>query len=161
MTQEIIEIGAFRLNRYGEILGEFNRFVRPILNPYLSPFCQELTSIEQRDVDRAEFFPDVVEIFQDWALIFEEDYLLCSWGAFDKMQLIQDCRLHDLDYAWVEPHLNLKRQYQEINRLRRPRGLKRAVAMEGFDFTGIHHRAIDDAENLVKVFRNHLDVWRF
>lgn len=161
MTQEIIEIGAFRLNRYGEILGEFNRFVRPVLNPYLSPFCQELTSIEQQDVDRAEPFPEVVEIFQDWALIFDEDYLLCSWGAFDKKQLIQDCLLHDLDYNWVEHHINLKKQYQEINRLRRPRGLKKAVNREGFDFTGVHHRAIDDAENLVKVFRNHLDVWRF
>lgn len=161
MTQEIIEIGAFRLSRYGEILGEFNRFVRPVLNPYLSPFCQELTSIEQRDVDRAEAFPEVAEIFQDWALIFEEEYLLCSWGSFDKKQLIQDCRLHDMDHGWVEPHLNLKRQYQEINRLRRPRGLKKVVAMEGFEFTGTHHRAIDDAENLVKIFRNHLDVWRF
>lgn len=161
MQQEIIEIGAYRLNRYGEIEGTFNRFVKPILNPYLSPFCQELTSIEQAHVERAQNFPDVIELFQDWALIFEEEYLLCSWGAFDKKMLIQDCRLHDLESDWVEPFINLKRQYQDIRRLRRPQGLKKTVVKEGYEFTGIHHRAIDDAENLVKVFRSHLDEWQF
>jgi len=161
MTQETIEIGAFRLNRYGELEGEFNRFVRPVLNPYLSPFCQELTTIRQEAVNRAALFPEVIEVFQDWALIFEEEYLLCSWGDFDKKLLIQDCRLHDLDHDWVLPHINLKRQYQEIKRLSRPRGLKRSVNAEGYDFTGTHHRAIDDADNLVKVFRSHLDEWRY
>ncbi len=159
--QEIIEIGAYRLNRYGEVKGEFNRFVRPVLNPFLSPFCQELTSIEQAQVDRADPFPEVIEVFQDWALIFEEEYLLCSWGGFDKRMLIQDCRLHDMEEDWVEPHINLKRQYHEICRLRRPKGLKKVLAREGYEFTGTHHRAIDDAENLVKIFRSHLDEWRF
>ena len=161
MTQEIIEIGAFRLDRYGELQGEFNRFVKPVLNPYLSPFCQELTTISQDMVNRADTFPAVIEAFQDWALVFEEEYLLCSWGNFDKNLLIQDCRLHELDDDWVHPHINLKRQYQEIKRLRRPRGLKRSVAAEGYEFTGTHHRAIDDADNLVKVFRSHLDEWRY
>ena len=161
MTQEIIEIGAFRLNRYGEVEGEFNCFVRPVLNPYLSPFCQELTSIRQSDVDRARTFPGAMESFQDWALIFEEEYLLCSWGNFDKIMLIQDCRLHGVEDDWVEPHINIKRQYQEIRGLRRPRGLKSSVKAEGFEFTGTHHRAIDDAANLAKIFRRHLDEWQF
>ncbi len=161
LQQEIIEIGALRLTRYGEVIDVFNRFVRPILHPNLSPFCEELTTITQEDVDRADTFPTVVEAFQDWALVFEEEYLLCSWGNFDKHMLVQDCRLHHLAEDWVDPHLNLKRQYQEIRRLGKPRGLRRAVLSEGFDFTGTHHRAIDDAENLAKVFRSHLDEWRF
>ncbi len=161
MEQEIIEIGALRLNRYGEVLDAFNQFVRPVLHPRLSPFCEELTSISQEDVEYAQTFPAVIEDFQDWALIFDEDYLLCSWGNFDKRMLIQDCRLHGLDFDWVQPHINLRRQYQEIRRLSKPSGLKKAVMKEGFDFTGIHHRAISDAENLAKVFRSHLDEWRF
>ncbi len=160
-VQEIIEIGAIRMNRFGELLGEFNRFVRPVLNPNLSAFCQELTSIRQQDVDRAAGFVEVVEDFQDWADVFYEDYLLCSWGTFDKKMLIQDCQLHELEFDWVEPHINLKRQYQEIKRLSRPRGLLKAVESEGFDFTGIHHRAYDDADNLAKLFAKYLDEWRF
>ena len=118
-------------------------------------------SISQEMVDRANTYPDVVEAFQDWAGIFDEDYLLCSWGSFDRKMLIQDCQLHDLEWEWAEEHINLKRQYHEINRLRRTRGLKYTVEKEGFDFTGTHHRAIADAENLAKIFANYVDEWRY
>lgn len=161
MTQEIIEIGALLISPYGEVEDVFNRFVRPVLHPYLSPFCRELTSINQSDVERAATFPTVIEAFQDWAGVFEEDYLLCSWGSFDKLLLIQDCHLHHLEADWVDPHINLKEQYKEIKRLNRSRGLKSVVTSEGFEFTGTHHRAIDDAENLAKVFTKYLDEWRF
>lgn len=159
-VQETIEIGAVRLSPYGEVEGTFNRFIRPILNPNLSSFCRELTSIEQSDVNRADTFPRVIEDFQDWAEIFDESYLLCSWGNFDKTMLIQDCQLHDMDYDWLEDHINLKRQYQEIRGLRKPKGLRRAVEHEGFEFTGTHHRGIDDAENLAKIFMKYLDEWQ-
>jgi inhibitor of KinA sporulation pathway (predicted exonuclease) len=161
MVQEIIEIGAIRINGYGEVEGSFNKFIRPKLNPNLSAFCQELTTIRQEDVDRAKYFPEVVEEFQDWGELFDGDYLLCSWGGFDKRMLIKDCQLHHLDHDWVEPHINLKKQYQEIKRLKKPRGLKKSVEMEGFDFIGIHHRGIDDAENLARIFVKFLDEWRY
>lgn len=158
--QEIIEVGAVRINRYGEVLGYFNQFIRPVLNPNLSAFCEELTSIRQEDVDRADTFPQVIEAFQDWAEIFYEEYILCSWGSFDRRMLIQDCRLHDMDFDWVDPHINLKQQYHDIKRLRRRRGLRRAVEAEGFEFTGTHHRGIADAENLAKIFGKYLDEWQ-
>lgn len=161
VVQEIIEIGAVLISSYGEVEGTFNKFIRPKVHPLLSAFCQELTTIEQTDIDRARYFPDVIEEFQDWAEIFEEDYLLCSWGGFDKRMLISDCELHDMDADWVEPHINLRKQYQEIKRLSKPRGLKKAVEMEGFDFTGTHHRGIDDAENLARIFVKYLDEWRY
>jgi len=159
-VQEIIEIGAVMVNSYGEVEGAFNQFVRPVVNPRLSMFCQELTSIEQEDVDRAKTFIEVCEEFQDWGLMFDEDYVLCSWGAFDKRMLISDCELHGMEHDWVNPHINLKKQYREIKRLKNARGLRRTVESEGFEFTGIPHRAISDAENLAKVFTKHLDMWQ-
>lgn len=161
MVQEIIEIGAVRLSPYGEVESTFNCFVKPILHPRLSYFCMNLTTIEQEQIDRAPKYPDVIEAFQDWAEIFDEDYLLCSWGSFDKKMLIQDCLLHDMETEWAEHHLNIKRQYQDIKRLRKPKGLRSAVRAEGFDFTGTHHRGIDDAENLAKIFQKYLDEWRY
>ncbi len=159
-VQEIIEIGAVKVSPYGELLDTYNSFVRPILNPRLSAFCQELTTIEQERIDRADTFDRVVEDFQDWAEVFDEDYYLCSWGSFDKKMLIQDCQLHDLEADWVAPHVNLKRQYQEIRKLRRPRGLWKALETEGFEFSGQHHRGIDDAINLAKLFTKFLDIWQ-
>ena len=161
MVQEIIEIGAVRVDGYGEVQGIFDSFVRPVMNPYLSSFCKELTSIQQSDVERARRFPEVVEDFQDWAEMWDEDYVLCAWGEFDQKMLINDCRLHKIDYDWTDSHINLKEQYREIKRLRQTRGLKAVVESEGFEFVGTHHRGIDDARNLALIFTKYLDEWRY
>ncbi len=161
-VNEIIEIGAIRLDRFGEVTGEFNRFIKPILNPNLSAFCTELTSITQKQIDKASPFQEVIEEFQEWiGFLDNENYLLCSWGAYDRKMLIQDCTLHDLDGEWAEQHINLKAQYKEINGLKKAIGLKRAVQKNGFEFEGTHHRGIDDAYNLAKIFVEYIDSWKY
>ncbi len=158
-VQETIEIGAFRVNHFGEVRGKFNRFIRPVVHPTLSPFCRNLTSITQHDVNRAGNFPEVIQEFWDWARIDEEDYVLCSWGSFDKKMFISDCNLHRLDSSWTAHHANLKEQYLSMKHLRRPIGLRKAVEREDILFTGIHHRGISDAENLAKLFLKYLGHW--
>ncbi|MCB0528118.1 MAG: exonuclease domain-containing protein [Saprospiraceae bacterium] len=158
-VQETIEIGAFRINHFGEVRGKFNRFIRPSVHPTLSPFCRNLTSIQQEDVNRALAFPEVIQEFWDWGRIEEEDYILCSWGSFDKKMFANDCRLHRMDPAWTDHHVNLKEQYRNMKRIRRSIGLRKAVEKEGILFTGVHHRGISDAENLVKLFLKYLGSW--
>ncbi len=160
MIQETIEIGAFKIDHYRDVTGRFCKFVKPYLNPTLSSFCKELTSITQEEINRASLFPKTIDQFLDWSeIIDEEEYVLCSWGSFDQQQLEADCILHGLDAAWTKKHINLKRQYQEIKKARQPPGLHRAVINEGFEFTGVQHRGIDDAGNLVKIFLKHFDRW--
>ena len=159
MAQETIEIGAVAVNGYGEDLGSFNRFIKPVVNPILSSFCKELTSIDQITINRAKKFPEVINDFRDWIEDFEEDYYLCSWGKFDKTMLQRDCRLHNEEEDWLDFHVNLKNQYQTLKGLRHPRGLAKTVEKEGFEFEGIHHRAIADAANLAKVFVKYIDEW--
>lgn len=159
---EIIEIGAVKVNQYGETLGSFERFIRPFVNPILSDFCSKLTSIQQNNVDSAQFYPRVIEEFKDWIFEDDQDYLLCSWGSFDKQFLLNDCNLHKLETDWVEGHYtDLKGQYSDIKGLDKDKGLKAVVKVEGFEFTGVHHRAISDAENLAKVFIKYVDEWRY
>lgn len=160
--QEIIEIGAVMLNGYGEELGTFNRFVKPILHPQLSFFCKKLTNIEQINIDRAASFETVIEEFQDWAEVFYEDYRLCAWGGFDEKMLMRDSELHDLETDWIEGKcINIKRQFQEIKRLKQPWGLKKTIEKLGMEFEGEAHRAITDAINLTKVFMEYRDEWRY
>jgi inhibitor of KinA sporulation pathway (predicted exonuclease) len=160
-TMEIIEIGAVKLDEFGDYMDSFTRFVRPKIHPVLSNFCQQLTSISQIDINRAEPFPYVVEDFMEWVDIDADNYWLCSWGGFDKRQMAADCTLHEIESAWTDFHLNIKQQYLDYKGIRRPIGLKKAVEREGFEFTGIHHRAISDAENLAKLFVKFRDVWQF
>lgn len=160
-TQETIEIGAFKVDRYGDVQSYFNRFIQPILHPQLSLYCKQLTQIDQVDINRAASFPEVIEDFCDWIGIYDEEYLLASWGGFDQRQLQRDCALHRYEEEWLEPYIDLKRQYAEVRGLNKSKGLKNVVEKEGFEFTGQHHRAIHDADNLVKVFQKYRDMWQY
>jgi len=59
---QAIEFGAVQLDQCTlKIVSEFQRFVRPTLEPVLSEFCKELTGIKQEDVNDAEPFAQGVE----------------------------------------------------------------------------------------------------
>ena len=155
---EVIEIGAVKVNDYNEVVSIFNKFIKPTVNPILSDFCTRLTSITQSDVDRSKTFPFIIQEFMDWIGI-EEDFVLISWGKYDKQQLVQDCELHKMETEWLEHHFNLKPAYRALKDLKDEPGLKKAVKLEGFEFTGIHHRAISDAENTAKIFIKYFKEW--
>ncbi len=158
---EIIEIGAVKINPLGEILGSYNKFIKPSVNPILSEFCKSLTSITQQDVDRAKDFPTTIEDFQDWINIHEEDYMLCAWGKFDVQLLQTNCKLHKIDIDWLDYNMNVKDNYHAMKGEHKLSGLKNTITHEGLEFTGIHHRAISDAENLAKIFIKYIDEWGY
>ena len=160
--REIIEIGGVLMDKNGNIKNQFESFVQPIVHPMLSDFCQRLTSISQIDVNQADKFPAVIEDFKDWIGANDnEEYLLCSWGFFDRSAFIKDCELHKTDSRWARQHISLKDQYPRIKNTGRAVGLKKALDIEGFDFEGREHRAISDAINTAKIFRKFLNLWRF
>ncbi len=156
---EVIEIGAIMVDRYGDINSTFSKFVKPIVNPHLSGFCKKLTSISQENVNGAQTFERVVRDFKEWGEMFDDEYILLSWGIDDKRLLANDCRLHKLDTDFTEQYVDLKKAYRNLKGLKNASGLKSTVKKEGFDFTGLHHRAISDAENLAKIFIKYLEDW--
>jgi len=63
---EIIEIGATLVDRKGRELDQFQRFVRPLRRPLLTPFCRELTHITQANIDAAQPLGEVWPAFERW-----------------------------------------------------------------------------------------------
>ncbi len=160
-VSEIIEIGALKINNNKEIVDEFNAFIKPILQPQLSEFCKKLTSIEQSDVDNAKDFRDVIDKFKKWIGVGEEEYQLCSWGFYDKKHLIIDSKLHNLNGDWLEKHMSVKHQHQMLKNLSKSAGLDYAIKFEDLEFEGKHHRGIDDARNIAKIFLKYFGLWKF
>ena len=156
---EIIEIGAVAINEQQEVVGEIEQFVKPTDNPILSEFCKTLTSITQKEVDGAPHFPEALQNFQDWIASFDSEYLLCSWGRYDKNQFKMDCIRFGIDHSWTEAHISLKHQHPNVSNNRRLMGMKGALAKEGFELEGTHHRGIDDAWNIAKIFLKYFDQW--
>ena len=157
---ETIEIGAVKLNAHGHTVDEFVQFVRPIRFPILSGFCTELTTIQQADVDGAPYFYEAIERFKSWIGVGDVPYMLCSWGFYDRRQLEADCALHHLDTDWLTPHISLKHQHAEISPIKRALGMARALAYEGLAAEGTHHRGIDDARNIAKIFVKRRGEWK-
>jgi inhibitor of KinA sporulation pathway (predicted exonuclease) len=54
--QEIIEIGAIRIDSFGRHLDLFQKFVKPVRHPSLSVYLRKLTGINQEDIDHAQPF---------------------------------------------------------------------------------------------------------
>ncbi len=158
---ETIEIGAVLVNDKKEIVSEFVQFVKPLKNPNLSEFCKNLTSIKQSDVDNAPYFGEAIEKFKAWGDLKNEEYVLCSWGYYDKKQFESDCNIHNLNSDWVNRHINLKHQYGKFKKLKRAIGMKNALDNEKIILTGTHHRGIDDARNITKIFLRYFDMWEF
>jgi 3'-5' exoribonuclease 1 len=157
---EIIEIGAVKIDDTKQIIDEFNAFIKPILHPELSEFCKSLTSIQQEQIDNAHGFNHVIEQFKSW-IGLENEYMLCSWGFYDKNQFIADCNLHKLDIKWLNTHISIKHQHAEIRKLKRPMGLGSAIKFEGMKFEGTAHRGIDDARNIARIFLKFFNEWKY
>jgi inhibitor of KinA sporulation pathway (predicted exonuclease) len=150
---EIIEIGASLVNTRGHEVDHFQRFVRPLRRPQLTPFCRQLTRIQQASIDAASPLPALWPSFERW-LENHRHHLLgwASWGDYDRLQLEQEWHRHGLHslLATLE-HCNLKQRFAEVRQLAQPVGMNRALQLAGLQFQGTQHRALEDARNTARL----------
>lgn len=148
---ETIEIGAVVVDLHNacRVVGELSRFVRPVLHPELTDFCKQLTTITQADVDGAASYSEVCQAIDDFLSPYRAEGLLwCSWGDYDRKQLLADA-IRAGCAPMLEPstHFNMKKWYAKIFACKAI-GLKPATNALGLDWIGTYHRGIDDARNL-------------
>jgi inhibitor of KinA sporulation pathway (predicted exonuclease) len=147
---EIIEIGAVRLDAGLQVVDELDLFVRPVVEPTLSAFCTDLTSITQAEVDAADPFSMVFPTFAEW--IGDGEHRLGTWGAYDVGQFRLDCVRHGVAFPeWFETgHRNLKTEFAAWRGVRRC-GMAKALEHLGHPLEGTHHRGSDDARNIARI----------
>lgn len=150
---EIIEIGAVNF----DTLSEFDVFIKPTINPILSEFCTNLTSIQQADVDNGVDFVTGLNMFQDW--IGTEDCELISWGSYDKKQILFECEHKNIQNnitKLLDNHVNLRLAFQDKFGLSRKKrvSMKKALSKIKEPFVGTKHRAIDDAKNMISIIKS-------
>lgn len=143
---QIIEIGAVDTDG-----NQFSKFVRPTIATELTPFCKKLTTIKQSDVDNAETFESVnSEFFK-----FYDGATIVSWGKYDCNQMVKEISLSEnkagLDYMKTN-HVNLKDLYKEVTGSRAG-WMPNALKSLGLELKGTHHRGIDDAINIMEIFK--------
>ncbi|MFM9384448.1 exonuclease domain-containing protein [Pseudomonas sp. UV AK001] len=124
---ETIEIGLVVIDLESlEIVDEFQRFVRPLINPTLTDFCRKLTSIQQADVDGARTYQDVGQELRTFASSYP-NAAWASWGHYDARQLERDAGLARCP-SLLEglPHFNARKWHAGLYD-DRPNSLKQTV----------------------------------
>ncbi|XP_054281128.1 3'-5' exoribonuclease 1-like [Macrosteles quadrilineatus] len=154
---EIIEFPAVLVDTEKlSIVDHFQAFVKPVLNPILTPFCKKLTGIQQEQVDTAAEFPEVLAQFEQWLsknkLGTKNKFAMVTDGPCDMGRfLFGQCDISNIDYpnfgkTWV----NLKKcfsQFYKCDRLR----LQLMLEKLGMEFEGHPHCGLDDATNIAHI----------
>jgi inhibitor of KinA sporulation pathway (predicted exonuclease) len=153
---ETIEIGLVVIDLESlEIVDEFQRFVRPQINPILTDFCKKLTSIQQADVDSAGTY---VEVGQELGAFIARypNAAWVSWGDYDARQLERDAGLAACPSLLSGlPHFNARKWHKGLYD-NQPKGLKQTVESMGLVWLGTYHRGIDDARNVASIVKEML-----
>lgn len=162
---EIIEFGCALVDpKTNALVGTFASFVRPQIHPTLHPFCTQLTTITQDQVDNAPELKKVLRSFADWlhknVFMSGKTLTWISWGQYDYNRLNGDCMRARLNnpLGGVK-HFNFK-QIEGIASRSREKGLKGAVEHYGLKWQGVHHRGVDDAANVANLFLHLMEKWK-
>lgn len=148
-ANDIIEIGLAPLEAAtGRRLERRSILVRPERSR-VSPFCTQLTTLTQEQVDAGIAFKDACRILEDEYLSSQR--LWASFGDYDRRQFEKQCRDQGIRYPFGPSHLNAKTLFAVARALPSEVGLPQAMALLGLPLEGTHHRGHDDAWNIAAV----------
>ena len=146
---EIIEIGICVLDvASGKRLSKESILVKPQRST-VSPFCTQLTTLTQAQVDMGVSFQTACAVLKEKYLAKKR--LWASYGDYDRRQFERQCQDRDIPYPFGSTHLNVKNLFAVRHRLSNEVGLDKALALLNRPLDGSHHRGDDDAWNIAGV----------
>ncbi len=149
---EIIEIGLCLVDVHALTITESEDIVvKPKLST-VSDYCTELTSLTQEEVDEGISFSEACRKLR--TEYRAADRMWASWGDYDRRQFDRQCRVSEYNarYPFSATHTNIKNFFAVEEDLKHEVGMEAALTMLGMELEGHHHRGIDDAKNIAKIF---------
>ena len=147
LYEEVIEIGAVRLDENFQQEAEFQCYVKPEYGP-IKKHITSLTGITQAMVADKKTYAACFQDFVDW--VGEEETKIYSWSMSDIKQLRSECRykLPDFDIEWLnERWVDLQQEFDDRLGLHNSLALKHALGAMDHKFEGTQHTALADAIN--------------
>ena len=147
LNEEVIEIGAVRLDKNFQQEAEFQCYVKPEYGP-IKKHITSLTGITQAMVADKKTYAACFQDFVDW--VGEEETKIYSWSMSDIKQLRSECRykLPDFDIEWLNARwVDLQQEFDDRLGLHNSLALKHALGAMDHKFEGTQHTALADAIN--------------
>lgn len=151
LPNEIIEIGAVKLDSDLNEIDTFQAFIKPRYFKKLFPVVKRKTKISQEDVNNAENFKEIISSFRSW---IGDDSILISWGHDDIHHLLMNCKSNRLTTSWLKKSVDLQKQVSSIFEV--PIGqrysLENAINVLEIEVSEDLHRALADARYTAQIF---------
>ena len=151
---EIIEIGAVKLDENRNVVDTFEAVIHPRVYKKLHHMTHELTGITQAEIDHGALFTHTIVDFMLWC---GDDYMFCTWGNTDLIELQRNMRFYRLLDLLPGPmkYFNVQKLFRILRDPleRQSCALETAVDILGIPRdSGAFHRAINDAMYTARVF---------
>lgn len=109
---EIIEIGAIRLDRAMREVGRFKTYIKPNIYKILNPRVSEITGITNEQLLEGVKFIDALKSFGDFV---GEDSIICSWAKDDIAELMRNADYYSYSSVeWLKGYIDLQEYCTKI-----------------------------------------------
>lgn len=152
---EIIEIGAVRLDENGAVADRFDAYIRPVVSRKLTKLVTDLTGITDEQVERGMTFQQALSCFKTF--LGGDAVTLMTWSTADLLVLMENCRyfLGNQQLPFISAYVDLQSYAQQ--RLQVGGGnqiaLGKFAELLGLNSDGMElHHAIDDSVLSAAIF---------
>ena len=162
LRNEIIEVGAVKLDYHGNVMGEFSQFVQTEFTEGVVFPVRELTGISAVDTAMADPLYVVIKRLSDW--IGRYSAQIVCWSGADHRQLMTECQAKHMDLsAFPTDWADLQAFYTSIMDVGSHGciSLSDAATWFGIEFdesTGHAHSALADARVTAKLLKQMMDA---
>ncbi|VYU22457.1 exonuclease [Clostridium tertium] len=152
LDNEIIEIGAIKLDNYMKPLKEFKTYIKPKVIPVLNPKISEITNITEDDLKDGLSFEKGIDKLQE---LIDEGDVICSWAKDDIIEIINNAIFHKYNKLnWLKNYLDLQEYSTKILGKKKSLSLKNALEELKIKVDNNKlHDALNDAVYTSEVFK--------
>lgn len=146
-VNEIIEIGAVKLNEQLEIVDTYSELIKPTVSKKLRTRIKDLTHITNEDVFGGKPFKEAITLLEKWV---GDDAIVMTWGDTDIRTMLTNfkCFLKKDKIGFIKQYVDLQRYCQcfiDMENVQQA-GLSYAAECLKIDAEKYpHHRALDDS----------------
>lgn len=154
LKNEIIQIGAVKLNEELETISNFDLIIKPVIYRRMNPYVKRKTNINTSRVAQGTPFVKAIESFHTWV---GDDSVLCSWGHDDILALRDNCLFFGFDALSFDKFINIQQLYMKFGNLSKQPSLESAVEVLEIELSTPFHDALSDAIYTVDIFKKVYD----
>lgn len=149
---EVIQIGAVKLDKNLKIIESFDAFIKPVIYKTLNSGISELTGITEDNLKEGISFTEAMELL---GAFIDEENILCSWAKDDITEIIRNCNYHRFyNIQWIKDYLDLQEYCTKTLCLKDCLGLKKALKRFNVKYEECKlHNALNDVMYTAEVFK--------